>query len=117
MTRRRHRLGWGLGRFIALVIFTIVMTVFGLYQVSSQYDVVRLGYALDDDLFAYRQALESQKRLRLTLSTYRDPTAVRAFAEDVLGMKLPDHRDELVVPDPTDGKLAIAPNKAGGWDE
>ncbi len=98
--RRRVRLGYGVGRMLALITFTVMMTVLGLYQVNRRYEVVQVGYAIDRDLAEYRRLLEANKRLHLTLSAYKDPMAVRAFAEDALEMRLPGAQDELVIPPP-----------------
>lgn len=101
--RPRVRLAWGLGRLLALVAFTAVMTGLGVYQVHRHYQLIRVGYDLDADLFEHRRLLEVQKRLELSLSAYKDPLAVRALAEERLGMKAPGPLDELVIPRPEDG--------------
>lgn len=107
---RRVRLRWGLGRIVALVGFTVIMTALGIYQVRRQYDLIQLGYAIDRDLFDYRRELEIKKRLSLSLSSYKDPMAVRAFAEDALGMKVPSPEHELRVP-AGDGSSQTAPGQ------
>lgn len=93
---------WGLGRFIFLIAFTFVMTGLGIWQVRRQYDVVAQGYAIDRDLFEYRRLLERQKRLNLLLSSYKDPSALQAFAEEELGMRKAGREDVLFIPDPRD---------------
>lgn len=99
----RARLGWGLGRLLALVAFTVVMTGLGVYQVHRHYQLIRVGYDLDADLFENRRLREVHKRLELSLSAYKDPLAVRTLAEERLGMKAPGPLDELVIPRPEDG--------------
>ena len=91
---------WGLGRFIFLIAFTVVMTGLGIWQVRRQYDVVAQGYAIDRDLFEYRRLLERQKRLNLLLSSYKDPSALQVFAEEELGMRKAGREDVLFIPDP-----------------
>lgn len=93
------RIGWKLGRFIALVLVMVGVTVAGIYQVHARYELVRLGYALDSDRFEHRRLLETQKRLRLSLATYKDPEAVRVLAEQRLGMRVAEQQDEFQVPD------------------
>lgn len=110
--RRKKVIGqsWGLGRFLFLVIFTVVFTALGLWQVNRQYDVIRTGYGIDKDLFEYRRMLEAEKRLTLLISAYKDPSALGSFAEDELGMRRPERDDELVVPSPRSGLVEpIAP--------
>jgi len=100
---RRARLRWGVGRLFVLVVFTALMTSVGLYQVHEHYHLVQVGYALDQDLFEYRRLYETKKRLELSLSAYKDPATVRAFAEDELGMRAPSAQDELYIPRPDEG--------------
>ncbi|MFO0746471.1 MAG: cell division protein FtsL [Myxococcota bacterium] len=107
--RRKVGQSWGLGRFLFLVVFTVVFTGLGLWQVKRQYDVIKTGYSLDKDLFEYRRLLETEKRLSLLLAAYKDPTALQAFAEDDLGMRRPGRDDELVVPDPRAMPTPTAP--------
>ncbi|MCA9515660.1 MAG: cell division protein FtsL [Myxococcales bacterium] len=118
----RVRLRWGVGRLVALIGFTVVMTGLGIYQVRRQYDLVQLGYAIDRDLFEYRRELEVKKRLALSLAAYKDPMAVRAFAEDALGMKVPSPENELRIPAgdekpapsaPLFGQAGAAPDAGG----
>ncbi|MGM0576595.1 MAG: hypothetical protein ACQEXJ_12770 [Myxococcota bacterium] len=101
MSRRRvPRLGWRGGRFLAAVFVMAALTAAGIYQVHQRYQVVRLGYALDDARFDHQRLLEQRKRLRLALSTYKDPVAVRELAREHLDMKEAEPRDELIVPEP-----------------
>jgi hypothetical protein len=99
-----NRIGqsWGLGRFIFLIVFTVVMTGLGIWQVRRQYEVVEQGYAIDRHLFEYRRLVERQKRLNLMLSAYKDPSALQVFAEEELGMRRPGRDDSLFIPDPRD---------------
>ena len=98
--KRRLGQSWGLGRFLFLIAFTIGFASLGIWQVRRQYDVIASGYAIDRDLFEYRRLLERQKRLNLLLSAYKDPTALRMFAEEDLGMAMPSRDQELTIPDP-----------------
>lgn len=107
--RRRGGLTWGVGRFIALVAFTVVMTGAGIYQVYSHYQVVKLGYVLDQDLFDYRRRMERHKRLKLSIASYKHPTSVGVFAVDELGMRPPGPRDELTVPNPAHAVPQLLP--------
>lgn len=102
MKLRRIGQSWGLGRFIFLIVFTVVMTGLGIWQVRRQYEVVAQGYAIDRNLFEYRRLLERQKRLNLMLSAYKDPSALQVFAEEELGMRRPGRDDSLFIPDPRD---------------
>lgn len=98
-TRRQGpRLGLGLTRLILVLGFTVAITGLGIYAVYSQYQVVRLGYSLDQDLFEHRRELEAVKRLELTIASYKHPRAVSEFAEKDLKMRQTDNRDELIVP-------------------
>ena len=96
--RRRIGQSWGLGRLFMLVGFTVIFTGLALWQVRRKYDVIAAGYAIDRDLFEYRRSLEIQKRLGLLLAAYKDPSSLRVFAEEELGMQLPGRERELVVP-------------------
>lgn len=111
---RRRRLGqsWGLGRFLFLIAFTVGFASLGIWQVRRQYEVIASGYAIDRDLFEYRRLLERQKRLSLLLSAYKDPTALRLFAEEDLGMIAPGREQELYIPDPRDAQK-IVPTSTG----
>jgi|GEM_PF-2030692 len=111
---RRRRLGqsWGLGRFLFLIAFTVGFASLGIWQVRRQYAVIASGYAIDRDLFEYRRLLERQKRLSLLLSAYKDPTALRLFAEEDLGMIAPGREQELYIPDPRDAQK-IVPTSTG----
>jgi len=111
---RTRRLGqsWGIGRFVFLIAFTVGFASLGVWQVHRQYDVIASGYAIDRDLFEYRRLLEKHKRLSLLLSAYKDPTALRIFAEEDLGMTAPGSTDELFVADPD----RVAPLPAGPSD-
>jgi hypothetical protein len=100
---------WGLGRFVALVAFTVGTASLGIWQVRRQYEVIEQGYAIDRNLFEYRRMLERQKRLHLLLSAYKDPTALQVFAEEELGMRTPGHEDELFIPDPSAAVRVVAP--------
>jgi cell division protein FtsL len=105
-TRRRGarlRIGWKLGRFIGLVLVMVGVAAAGIYQVHARYELVRLGYALDNERFEHRRLLETHKRLRLSLASYQDPEAVRVMAEERLGMRVAGQEDELVVPDDRPG--------------
>ena len=98
--QRGVRLRWGVGRLLALVTFTVVMTSVGLYQVHRHYQLVQVGYAIDQDLFEYRRLRETRKRLELELSAFKAPGTVREFAEKSLHMRRPSAQDELRIPDP-----------------
>lgn len=117
---RRLGQSWGLGRFILLITFTVGFAGLGLWQVKRQYEVIAQGYEIDRDLFEYRRLLERQKRLQLLLSAYEDPTALRIFAEEELGMNAPTRERELFIPDPDDAQALIRtddsddPTRAGG---
>jgi hypothetical protein len=125
MKLRRIGQSWGLGRFILLIGFTVVMTGLGIWQVKRQYQVVEQGYAIDRNLFEYRRLLERQKRLNLLLSAYKDPSALQVFAEEELGMRRAGREDVLYIPDPREttqltttrpamsGTLPDAPTKPG----
>jgi len=106
---RRRRLGqsWGLGRFLLLIAFTVGFASLGIWQVRRQYEVIASGYAIDRDLFEYRRLLERQKRLSLLLSAYKDPTALRLFAEEDLGMMAPGREQELYIPDPREAQPIV----------
>lgn len=109
--RRAVRVGWRVGRFAALALVMLAVTATGLYQVHQRYELVRLGYQLDEDRFEHRRLLETNKRLRLSLATWKDPTTVRAMAEDQLGMRQAEAYDEFVVPGagPADRRPLVAP--------
>ena len=98
----RPRLGWRVGRFLSIVLLTVGMSAAGIYQVHDRYEVVRLGYALDDARQAQQSLLESQKRLRLRYDTTTHPNQVAARAAD-LQMKRAGAREEYLVPNPGKG--------------
>ena len=100
--RRRSRLSLGIGTLLLVLGFTVATTAAGIYTVFSQYQVVKMGYAIDQELFEFRRALEANKRLRLSISSYKHPSAVNAFADEALDMRQPSNADELIVPQPED---------------
>ena len=110
ITKRRLGQSWGLGRFLFLIVFTVGFGALGIWQVRRQYEVIANGYEIDRDLFEYRRLLERQKRLSLLLSAYKDPTALRLFAEEDLGMIAPGHEQELYIPDPADAERIVPTN-------
>jgi len=114
---RRLRLRYGVGRMVILVLVTVAMTGLGVYQVDRQYAVVAVGYALDRDVFEYRRQLEIRKRLELTLATYKDPIAVRAFAAEALEMREPGPEQDLHIPrvDEAEGDLSAGEGLTRGW--
>ena len=116
MKRRRIGQSWGLGRFFFLILFTVGFASVGIWQVRRQYEVIARGYAVDRDLFEHRRLVERQKRLALLLSAYKDPTALRDFAEEDLGMRMPSRDEELFIPDPQDAqRLEVhSPNDPSG---
>lgn len=95
---RGGRLRLGLGALLTVLTFTVATTAVGIYTVHRQYEVVKMGYAIDQRLFEYRRALEANKRLRLSLGSYKHPTSVAAFADETLDMRQPTNTDELIVP-------------------
>ena len=99
----------GFGRFLVIIAFTVGTASLGIWQVSRQYEVIAQGYHIDRNLFEYRRMLERQKRLRLLLSAYKDPTALQTFAEEELGMRNPGREDELFIPDMTGATHPIVP--------
>lgn len=105
--RRKIGQSWGLGRFLFLIAFTIGFASLGIWQVRRQYEVIASGYAIDRDLFEYRRLLERHKRLSLLLSAYKDPTALRIFAEEDLGMTAPGRERELYIPDPSEAEPIV----------
>ncbi len=94
----RLRVPRGLGRFLGLVLVTLVATAAGVWQVHARYETVRLGYAIDESRFEARRLLERTKRLELSLATWKDPERVRRLASDRLGMRVAAPSDELVIP-------------------
>ena len=100
----RPRLGWRAGRFLAILLVTIGVSGAGIYQVHDRYQVVRLGYALDDARKTQQELLENQKRLRLRYDTKTHPNKVAVQAAD-LQMKRAGAREEYLVPDPGKGSL------------
>jgi hypothetical protein len=96
-TPKRVRISWRFGRIVALIMVTAAAAAAGIYQVNERYAVVQLGYQLDNDHFEYRRLLETNKRLRLSISSYEDPQTIKEMGE-YLGMRPAERRDELVVP-------------------
>jgi cell division protein FtsL len=88
-----------------VIIFTVVTASMGVYLVYSQYQVIRLGYVIDQDLAEYRRQLETVKRLELSIASYKHPKAVTALAEQELDMRVPHYTEEFTVPDPAKGKV------------
>lgn len=104
---RRARLSLGVAPFVATLVVMVMTVGAGIYQVYSQYQVIRMGYAIDDELFEVRRQTETEKRLRLSIATYKHPDVVQAFATEELEMKQPTPRDEFLVPDPTRGRISV----------
>lgn len=100
MKKRRISQSWGLGRFVFLIVFTVLFTGLGLWQVNRQYTVIERGYRVDRELSDFRREFETRKRLSLLLSAHKDPNTLRAVALEELGMTLPDRDHELHVPGP-----------------
>ena len=101
-SNERPRLGWRIGRFLAIILLTIGMSAAGLYQVHDRYEVVALGYSIDDARKSQQELLENQKRLRLRYDTATHPNHVKTRAHDLL-MKQAGAREEYLVPDPGKG--------------
>ena len=99
--RRQLRLSFGFGPLFLVILFTVVTAAMGSYLVHSQYEVVRMGYIIDQDLAEYRRQLETVKRLELSIASYKHPKSVTALAEQELDMRAPKYTEEFTVPDPT----------------
>ncbi len=95
---RRIRLSHGFGRMLMVIILTFITTSVGLYLVYSQYQVVRMGYVIDQDLFEYRREMETRKRLQLSIASYKHPEMVPVFAKNHLNMRPPTLNEEFVIP-------------------
>ena len=98
----RPRLGWRVGRFLSILLLTIGMSAAGIYQVHDRYEVVDLGYSIDDARQSQQELLENQKRMRLRYDTTTHPNHVKTRAHD-LQMKQAGAREEYLVPDPGKG--------------
>ena len=97
--RRLLRLSFGFGPLFLVILFTIVTAAMGSYLVHSQYEVIRMGYIIDQDLTEYRRQLETVKRLELSIASYKHPKSVTALAEQELDMRAPKYTEEFTVPD------------------
>lgn len=98
--RQRLRLSFGFGPLFMVIFFTVVTAAMGSYLVHSQYEVIRMGYIIDQDLAEYRRQLETVKRLELSIASYKHPKSVTALAEQELDMRPPQYTEEFTVPDP-----------------
>jgi cell division protein FtsL len=105
--RRQLRLSFGFGPLLMVIIFTVVTAAMGSFLVHSQYEVVRMGYIIDQDLTEYRRQLETVKRLELSIASYKHPKSVTALAEQELDMRTPEYTEEFMVPDPSDQKVNV----------
>jgi len=111
-----------MGQLAIVLVFTVVTASLGIYKVHQQYEVIRLGYLLDQDRFDLREELETYKRLRLSVASYEHPTTVTTMARKQLDMRPPRPTDELLVPAPSDeapapaSRSGIAPDAATPTD-
>ena len=104
--KRRHlRLSFGFGPLFMVILFTLVTAAMGSYLVHSQYEVIRMGYIIDQDLTEYRRQLETVKRLELSIASYKHPKSVTALAEQELDMRVPEYTEEFTVPDPSNRQV------------
>lgn len=99
------KLGFGFGPLLMVITFTVVTASLGVYLVHSQYQVIRMGYIIDQDLAEYRRELETVKRLELSIASYKHPKAVTAMAEQELDMRVPHYTEEFMVPDMSKGRV------------
>jgi hypothetical protein len=106
--RRRRRLTFGVGRLLAVLAFTVVASTAGLYLVYQNYQVVRAGYLLDQELFRYRRELEIGRRLELQLALVKGRGEVTEKLKKELDMRRPTPADELLVPSPDPEKVTTA---------
>ena len=95
---RSRRLPSGFGPMAMLIALTVVTTTVGIYLVYSQYQVVRMGYVIDQDLFEYRREMEIRKRLQLSIASFKHPQTVPEFAKTHLNMRPPTLNQEFVIP-------------------
>ncbi len=115
MSRRAPRLHLGMGQLAVVLVLTVVTASLGIYKVHQQYEVIRLGYLLDQDRFDLREELETYKRLRLSVASYEHPTTVNTMASKQLEMQPPRPTDELLVPSPSHQPPAPGtPSKTSG---
>ena len=91
-------LGWRVGRFLVLLLGMVTIVSLGAYQVQQRHRLIRIGYNLDHERLEHQRLLEMNKRLNLALSTRKDPTQVRRFAQERLGMRPARQTDEFRVP-------------------
>ncbi len=105
--RRQLRLSFGFGPLFLVILFTVVTAAMGSYLVHSQYEVIRMGYIIDQDLAEYRRQLETVKRLELSIASYKHPKSVTALAEQELDMRVPKYTEEFTVPDPSERAIKV----------
>jgi cell division protein FtsL len=70
---------------IALVIVAAAITATGLFRVSRQHEVLRLGYELSRKTEQVRQLREQRRQLELELATLSSPVRIQRLAAE-LGM-------------------------------
>ncbi len=103
--RRQLRLSFGFGPLFLVILFTLTTAAMGSYLVHSQYEVIRMGYIIDQDLTEYRRQLETVKRLELSIASYKHPKSVTALAEQELDMRVPEYTEEFTVPNPVERNI------------
>jgi cell division protein FtsL len=70
---------------VALVVVAAAITAAGLFRVSRQHEVLRLGYELSRKTEQVRQLREQRRQLDLEHATLSSPARIQRLAAD-LGM-------------------------------
>lgn len=65
---------------IAMILLAVALTTIGVIKVSTQHEVLRLGYQLDRDAQALNKQREIRRRLELERATLTAPDRIRRLA-------------------------------------
>src|SRR5687768_17075117 len=77
---------------VALVIGAIAITATGLFRVSRQHDVLRLGYELSRKTEQVRQLRETRRALVLEHATLSAPVRIERLATELGMTQVPPDR-------------------------
>ena len=83
---------------VALVIVAVAITATGLFRVSRQHDVLRLGYELSRKTEQLRQLRETRRQLVLEHATLSAPVRIERLASELGMTQVPPDRIRVARP-------------------
>lgn len=105
LDRKRHH------ELLLVALTGFVLAVAVIIYAWPHFEMIRLGYRMEELRQEREVLVESRIRLELQRATESDPARIESIAKNELGMVYPDH-DHMVVVEPME--VDDSPSSAGG---